>query len=279
MRANQVTVNRTRRRFIAAGAFAAIAGRPALAQTQSLLSTRGGYRFLPGGQVFAGGAVALEGHEIVHAMLQPWLPLKEAYEFIERYLHGQGLGTSALCGMELRLPRQLSMDEFRAFNAPYVEQLIRWGLLVEGRNPISRTNVAPAIDPPESPSVHGFSFAAPAKSRGRVSFVMSGMTEIGPDGQIVAPADVSEAGLRRKVAYVIEAVSRRLSELGVGFNQASHIEFYAAHGIDKIVAELLAPAIDVGSRQGLRWHIGRPPVQGVEVELEARSVAREVILG
>lgn len=277
MRANPGEVDRVRRALLAsAGAFAL--GMPVLARSQALIETRGGYRFLPGGQVFAGGAVALAGYEIVHAMLKPWLPLDEGYAFVEQYLKSQSPGMNALCGMELRLPRQLSMDEFRAFNAPYVEQLVRWGVMNEGRNPISRTNVAPSIDPPELPSLHGFSFAAPAGGFKRTTFVMSGMTEIGPGGQIVAVGDTSASGMQQKVKFVIEAVSRRLVELGVSIKEATHVEFYAGLAVEKLVAELVVPGADVASRHGIRWHLGRPPVQGVEVELEARAVAREVIL-
>jgi hypothetical protein len=32
-------------------------------------------------------------------------------------------------------------------------------------------------------------------------------------------------------------------------------------------------------QRGVRWHHGRPPVTGLELELEARAVAREVIVG
>lgn len=237
----------------------------------------GGLRFAPGGQVFASGAVAAEGHGLVHAVLDPWLPLDEAYAFIEAHLRSLGRPMQALCGMELRLPRQLSREEFDAFNQPYVQRLIEWGLLVEGRNPVSRTNVAPAMDPPEQPMLHGFTFSMPGLD-GRRDFVMAGMTETGPGGRVIAAGDTSAAGLREKVRYVIEAVSRRLEGLGRHFDDASHIEFYAALPAEGLVTDLLIPAIDAAGRRGLRWHFGRPPVAGLEVELEARRASRETVL-
>lgn len=247
------------------------------AQGQALVEQpEGGFRFLPGSPVFAGGAVAREGFEVVHAVLKPWLPLEDGYALVERHLARMGRPMRALCGMELRLPRQLSMDEFRTFNQPYVERLIRWGLLVEGRNPVSRTNVAPAVEPPELPSLHGFSYTMPTTSVA-TTFVMSGMTELGPGGPVAA-ADTSAAGMRAKLSFVIGAVKNRLRELGLTFGDATQVEVYAAGNVESVLAELLIPAVDESARRGLRWHLGRPPVAGVEVELEARGVAQEIIL-
>lgn len=236
-----------------------------------------GFRLLSGGAVFAGGAVALPGFEIVHAVFKPWVPLEVGYAAIASHLESVGRPLQALCGMELRLPRQLSVEEFQAFNGPYVERLVRWGLMVEGRVPVSRTNVAPTVDPPEVPGVHGFSYTVPADSPGG-NFVMSGMTENSPSG-VVAAGDTSAAGMRQKVEYVVRAVTRRLDQLGVSFNDASHVEFYGSRGLEALISDLVIPAAGRGAHRGVRWHPGRPPVQGLEIELEARNVAREISLG
>jgi len=275
------TLSAGRRGWLRAGVagVAVAVGGPVFGQPAPMLIDQpiGGLRFAPGGQVFASGAVAEEGHGLVHAILDPWLPLDEAYDFIEAHLRSLGRPMQALCGMELRLPRQLSREEFDAFNQPYVQRLIEWGLLVEGRNPVSRTNVAPAMDPPEQPMLHAFTFSMSGLD-GRRDFVMAGMTETGPGGRIVAAGDTSPAGLREKVRYVVEAVSRRLDGLGRRFDDASHVEFYAALPAEGLVTDLLIPAIDAAGRRGLRWHFGRPPVAGLEVELEARRASRETVL-
>lgn len=280
MRSNEPKMNPTRRTLLRGGlALAGMTLMPsARAQSPALLQQPdGGFRFLPAGPVFAGGAVAQPGYEIVHAVLKPWLALDQGYAFVERHLAAAGRPMRALCGMELRLPRQLSMDEFRAFNQPYQQRLIEWGLLVEGRNPVSRTNVAPALEPPEVPSLHGFSYAVPSTSV-RATFVMSGITERGPDGRPIAAGDTSINGMREKVSFVIGAVASRLGELGLAFRDATQVEFYAAESVETVLSQLLLPAIEEPARRGLRWHFGRPPVQGLEVELEARAVTREFIL-
>ena len=151
---------KSRRDFLSlVGAGALLASSGARAQKTSMMISRpgSGYRFLPGGQVFAAGAVALPGYEVVHALLDRWLSLEQGYELVERHLQSQGRPMHALCGMHLRLPRQLSSEEFSAFNAPYVARLKAWDLIHQGLNPVSRTNVAPARNPPQEPSLHAFS--------------------------------------------------------------------------------------------------------------------------
>ena len=255
-----------------------LAPRIAAAQTPTLIDLpSGGVRFLPGSTVFAGGVVAAEGFEIVHALYVPWLPLQAGFAAVEAHLRSVGRPIVALCGLELRLPRQLSVDGFRAFNQPYVDHLTRWGLISDGRNPVCRTNVAPALGAPTEPMLHGFSYTVPATSSGR-TFVMSGMTELGPGGSPVAAGDTSRDGMDRKIRFVLDAVTRRIADLGFGWRDVSHVDFYAAAAVDDLITSLLFPVIGAAAGRGLRWHYGRPPVEGVEVELEARSVRGEQVV-
>jgi len=273
--------NLQRRRWVAAVVAATAGGvvPRARAQAQGLglvEVAEGGFRFLPGNPVFAVGAAALPGFAVVHAVLDRWLPLDEGYTLVESHLAAVGRPLRALCGMELRLPRQLSFEEFQAFNGPYVERLIRWGVLVDGRNPVSRTNVAPVVEPPEAPSLHAFSYTVPV-TVGTGGFVMSGVTENGPAG-VVAAGDTSSAGMLAKAEYLVVAVGQRLARLGVSFRTATHVEIYCSMPLDGEGAARVLPAFDLGVRRGVRWHCGRPPVTGLELELEARRVASEIVV-
>ncbi len=269
----------SRRSFLASLAaipFMAISG--ARAQAPAMISRPGsGYRFMPAGPVFAAGAVAEPGYEVVHALLARWLPLEQGYALVETHLKSLGRPMQALCGMQLRLPRQLSAEEFSGFNAPYVAQLEDWDLVYQGLNPISRTNVSPAVNAPRAPSLHAFSYTVAAE-REAATFTMSGMTERGPGTSVIALGDVSPQGMQRKLAHVISVVTGRLAELGFDWDNATHVELYAAEEIPGAMATLAAKAGGALPR-GVRWHYGRPPVIGLEVELEARAVAREVIVG
>ena len=249
---------------------------PASSERTFTANEEGGYRFLAANPVFAAGAVALSGYAFVRAMLRRWLPLEEGFEAVRKHLQSEGRPLRALAGIELRLPRQLSAEEFAAFNAPYVEQLRNWEIMINGFNPIARTNVVPAAQEPGEPSLHAFSYCVPSAGAPR-SFVMSGMTEISANG-VIAAGDVSSEGMRRKLAQVLVMVSQRLEELNVGWSDATHIDLYSAHDFGGTPGALMERALGSGLRRGIRHHHGRPPVIGLELELEARGLAREIVI-
>jgi hypothetical protein len=274
----------SRRRFLAwCIALAATApvlsrGRKAAAQGADLIENRaGGYRFLSSGAVFNSGALPLPGHEIVHVLFNRWVPLDKAWGVIEAALRQAGRPPQALCGMELRIPRQLSFDGFRAFNAPYIEQLRRWGLIFGEFSAVSRTNVAMLLDAPSVPSVHAFSYAAPSDHKG-TTFCVSGTADISPNGAIIAQADVSREGMKQKLEYVIGVITNRLSRLGLSWEDATHTDLCVTRDIGDLMETVLVPGLQGAAARGLRIHFARPPIVDSEVELETRGVHRELVV-
>src|SRR2546423_12042413 len=145
-----------------------------------------GFVSLRGSQFASAGVKALAGMTIDRAMLPAGLSMGNGFAAAERHLREMRLPVAALCGFELRMPKQLSFDRFRAFNDDvYLSQLSAWNLLVEGgRSPLTRTNVAPTSSDLKEASVHAFSYlrgAAPGEVSG-VGFVLSGAPEL-PDDQ------------------------------------------------------------------------------------------------
>lgn len=273
-----------RRRFLAWGvalaATASIPFRPraAAAQVADFIDNRpGGYRFLPSGQVFNAGALPLPGHEIVHVLFNPWVPLDRAWGVIDGALRQAGRPPQALCGMELRIPQQLTVEDFRAFNAPYVEQLGKWGLAFGGFSAVSRTNVAVLLDAPSVPSVHAFSYAAPSEHKA-ATFCVSGTADIGPDGTIIAQGDVSTEGMKRKLEHVIGVITDRLGRLGLSWADATHTDLCLARDIGDLMQTVIVPGLRGAAARGLRVHFARPPIVDSEVELETRGVRRELVL-
>lgn len=110
--------------------------------------TAGGYRFLPGIAPFSSGAVAMPGFEVVHATLRAPMPWRDGFALIDRHLREQSRPRGALCAIELRSPAPFSFGGFDEFNAGYQALLKDWNLLVDGENPIARTNVAPVVGAP-----------------------------------------------------------------------------------------------------------------------------------
>lgn len=260
---------------VAAGAFFphAIAGTinpPAL-----LENIAGSVRVLPAGGAFCGGVIPTEGHEIVHALLAEWIPLADAWSAIERYLQGIGRPVQALCGMELRSPEQLTLDGFRAFNAPYIAELRKRELVLGNYSAVCRTNVVPAANPPKTPMVHAFSYSQPTKSAMK-TFCISGAADLDSRGDVVAPGDTSPAGMRQRLSHCVEAIGERLAQLELEWKEVTHIDVCLAHDAGPALDEMLRHAPPGALPREVRVHAARPPIIGTEVELECRAAAKEL---
>jgi len=239
----------------------------------------GGYAYLEGVYPYSQGVVALPGFAIERTRFARPLPLAQGFAVIGAQLAALGRPRTALCAAELRSPRPFSFGGFGEFNKGYVAVLEQWGLYRDGRNPVARSNVAPEIDPPPEPSFYAFCYALPA-ARAGASFVVAGSGEWPEGGRfpedIVARGDTSPGGLRTKARWVLDMMQARMQGLGVGWDGSSATQAYTVHDLhpflgDEIVARGAA-------RAGLTWHYCRPPIAGLEYEMDARGVALERLL-
>jgi hypothetical protein len=241
----------------------------------------GGYRYIPAVFQYSGGAAPEPGFEIERVRLMKPLPLGAGFAAIEAHLSAIGRPPTALAQCELRSPEPLSDQGFTDFNREYVVTLERWGLYKEGVNPVARTNVCPIYGKPAAPSVYAFSYTVPARDAKRGTFVLSGAGEAKPGSapyrdRIVRFGDTSPEGLREKVAAVIAETERRLLALGFGWGDAFTTQAFTAQDIGHLVGELLGKRGAIAG--GLVWHYARPPVIGLDYEMDARSAARELVL-
>ncbi|MDH4175545.1 MAG: hypothetical protein OEW90_05915 [Betaproteobacteria bacterium] len=236
----------------------------------------GGYDFLEGVFPYSQGVIAREGFALERARFLRPLPLAEGFAAIAAHLDALGRPRTALCAAELRSPRPFSFGGFGEFNRGYVAVLEDWGLVRGGLNPVARANVAPDIAPPAEPGFHAFSYTVPATSA-QPSFVVAGSGEWPEGGRfpedIVARGDASAAGLRRKVQYVLGVMESRLAGLGARWRDASATQVYT-------VRDFHACAPDIVARAGaaLDWNYCRPPIEGLEFEMDLRRVTTERLL-
>jgi hypothetical protein len=241
----------------------------------------GSYRYLPGITAFSSGTVAMPGHEIVHVTLGAPVPWRDGFARIDRHLREAGRPRTALCGIELRSPAPFTFDGFAAFNEGYRALLGDWGILVGDDNPIPRTNVAPVAAAPPAPSLYAFAYTVPGATPAP-TFIVAGAGEMrdrarGVDG-IVRHGDTSPDGMREKARFVMGIMQERLRGLGADWSRVTAIDVYTAepiHGF--LVDEILRPA-GPAAIHGVRWFPSRPPVQGLEFEVDLRGVARELVL-
>jgi hypothetical protein len=242
----------------------------------------GGYRFLPGIVPYSGGVVSEPGFEIVHATLHRPLPYRQGFERIERHLADEGRPKAALCGIELRSPRPYSFEGFAAFNAGYANILERWGLFIGGDNPVARTNVAPEVDPPAEPMLYGFAYTRPCSQATPPTFLVAGAGEL-PEGAlapeaIVRGGETSAGAIAEKAAFVLDLMEARLHGLGAGWAQVTALDVYTIHSIDRLLPESILRRVGPASAHGVRWYYSRPPIEGIEFEMDVRGVRVETVL-
>jgi hypothetical protein len=243
-------------------------------------NSKGNYRFVTGIGPFSAAVTAQPGHEIVHARFLPLIALNDGYIRVEQHLRDAQRPLGALCGMELRIPKVLSREAFDEFNRPYIERLKAWGLDIAGANPVTRTNVAYETGPVAEPMLAGFFYTKPSSAAG-ATFVLSGAPEIASrEGgvQIIARGDTSPAGLRQKLECILQVLDGHLSEMKVKWEMVTAVNVYTVFDVHPLLAPLLLPFLGAASHAGVTWHYARPPVSGLDVEVDARAIKTELIL-
>jgi hypothetical protein len=236
-----------------------------------------GYRYMPGVFQYSCGIAALPGFAIERVRFLDPVPLKQGFARIAELLRAAGRPLTAFGACELRSPAPFTEDGFKAFNEVYIQTLIDWGIMRDRVNPIARSNVCPKLDPPAEPSFHAFSYTVPADGA-PPSFVVAGSGE-SVEGKanycdhIVAPGDTSPAGMRKKAQFVLAEMERRMSAFGGTWRDTTGVQLYTVHDVYPILeSELGARGV---FRHGLTWHFNRPPVEGLDYEMDCRCVHRE----
>lgn len=242
----------------------------------------GGYRYLRAGFQFSSGVAAEPGFEIERARLLAPLPLADGFAAVEAHLRALGRPSTAFAACELRSAEPFSEQGFQEFNRVYVRTLERWGIYADERNPVARTNVCPEHGKPGAPVLYAFSYTVPAKAAKRGSFIIAGGAEVrgGAAGssyaeRTVRSGETSPEAVREKVEFVAALMESRLAALGFSWKDAIQTQAYTVHDIGPLVGELAARGACPG---GLNWIYARPPVSGLEFEMDVRGAAREITL-
>ncbi|MBB2914183.1 hypothetical protein FHS43_005495 [Streptosporangium becharense] len=242
-----------------------------------LVPTPFGYAFLRGVRQYSGGVVATSGHRLTRIQFSTPMPLEEGVRRATEIIRAAGRPAAALCACELRTPAPFTEAEFTAFNSRYVAALAAAGVAPHGDDsPVARTNVCPAPGLVREPSLHAFCFAEPGG--GRVAdFVVSGSAEV-PEGlgnyhdHVVAPGDVTGEGLLEKARFVLGQLGGRMAGLGVGGAVPQVVQVYSVHDVHAVLA---GPVAEFAPHRGVTWHPARPPVAGLEYEMDCRTVGVE----
>jgi hypothetical protein len=251
-----------------------------------ITNVQGGFSFLRGVSPYSAGVVASLEFEIEYARFERAVPLNDGFEAVDAYLRRLGRPRQSLCAMALRSPIPFTFAGFAEFNEGYVEILKKWDVLQDDLNPVARTNVAPEIDPPAEPSLHGFAYTMPLPEESdfaaRTSFVVAGAGEL-PEGSldsrsIIRLGDVSAGGMLEKIRFVLGLMEGRLRGLGVGWRDVTATAVYTVHDIAPFFASEILARMGQAAQHGVTWHFARPPVAGIEYEMDLKGCRREVVL-
>ncbi|WP_201451783.1 2-amino-5-chloromuconate deaminase CnbZ [Rhodovarius lipocyclicus] len=239
-----------------------------------------GYGYAPGVFQYSCGVAALPGFRLERARFRKPVPLAEGFARIKAHMTALGVPLTAFAACELRSPAPFTEDGFAAFNRIYAGTLQEWGVFIGEENPVARSNVCPEVSPPAEPGFHAFTYAVPDVSAG-TSFVIAGNGEAKEGGatyreSVVAYGDTSPAGLSAKCAHVMTEMERRMQTLGVWYDTATAVNLYTVFDPHPILAQEIlgrgAPAL------GLEWHFCRPPIEGLDWEMDCRGIPKELVL-
>lgn len=237
----------------------------------------GNYRFIAHAFQYSGGVDAMEGYAIERVRFAKLLPLAEGFAAAQAHMARMGRPPTSFCACELRSPGQFTDQGFIDFNRHYVQQLAAWGIFHNDVNPVARSNVCPEIDPPREPSVYAFSYTVP----GAGGFVVAGSGEAGgaegPYGpRIIRLGDQSPVGMREKARFVLGAMEQRMGALDKGWPDVTETQLYTIFDIHPHFADEFIRR--GAARGGITWHFCRPPVLGLDYEIDVRGVGKELVI-
>jgi hypothetical protein len=243
--------------------------------------SKGGYRYIPAVFQYSSGIAAEPGFEIERVRLLKPLRLADGFAFVERHISGLGRPSTAFAACELRSAAPFTEQGFHDFNREYVKTLQRWQIYEDEKNPVARTNVCPAHGKPTEPVLYAFSYTVPASGVRRGGFIVAGGAEVRAGNasyaeRTVRNGETSSDAMREKLQFVVGEMEQRLAALGFAWHDAVSTQAYTVQDIGALVGpELAARGVLPG---GLNWHFARPPVVGLEFEMDVRGAVREISL-
>jgi hypothetical protein len=241
----------------------------------------GNYKFVNGAFMYSAGIAALPGFRIERVRFSQLLPVEEGFRRAAEIMHAAGRPKTAFAACELRSPEPFTETGFVEFNKVYVQTLKAWDIIeAQGTNPVARSNVCPEIAPPGEPSFYAFSYTV-QDEHAKPSFVIAGSGEAEEGAgsyseRTVARGDTSPSGMRQKARHVLGEMERRMGALGFSWKETTAAQAYTVYDIHPFLGEELARRGAIPA--GLTWQFCRPPVVGLDYEMDCRGVHIERVV-
>ena len=78
---------------------------------------------------------------------------------------------------------------------------------------------------------------------------------------------------------IMRVLSGRLDSLRVSWEDATAIQIYGVDDFQDLVVEKVLKATGGAAVHGIRWFPSLPPIQGLKLEIDARSAGTELVIG
>lgn len=247
----------------------------------ALIQSPGGYSFMPGIPFLSFGVRAAPGFHIRRAVLASDVPSENAVNAALAWLDSIGRPASALCGFEFReyADSPMTRMEFDEFNRAYVDRLRAADLLVDGKVPLTRTNVVASVPGRSGSFLHAFSYTVPSVTTWSTGFVLSAIPEVRfrqSDGRLIEEVVEEEcrgsASMVRKLAYVLDVAAERLVAMKAADTVDLQVQFYQEGDLDSASQELLLARLPQIKARGWTHVRAVPPIGPAVIELDFRCV-------
>ena len=96
---------------------------------------------------------------------------------------------------------------------------------------------------------------------------------------IIRLGEISSDALQEKAAFVVQVMASRLEELGVGWVEVTAVDIYTAHPLHSFLAATILEGMGQAATHGAHWFLARPPVTGLEFEMDMRGIRHELRVG
>jgi hypothetical protein len=84
--------------------------------------------------------------------------------------------------------------------------------------------------------------------------------------------------MREKARFVLATMQERLRTLGGDWARVTAIDIYTAEPIHDLVLGEVLKAAGPAAIHGVRWFPSRPPIRGLDYEMDLRGVAQELVV-
>ena len=114
------------------------------------------------------------------------------------------------------------------------------------------------------------------------TFVVSGAGEL--TGASLSPEHIVRAGettadaMRDKAAHVIGTMEARLRALGRAWSGVTAVDIYTIYPLHSFLVKAILERMGPATIHGIHWFLSRPPIVGLDFEMDMRGVRQEIRL-